>query len=117
MVTVSVTLPREDGSSLGLLVECAVSGRYRPARLAADPDDSYEAECPEVEVVSAQLEDGTDAEGNSYPYDVPTEFNLNQLSDNERRLLDDLVYERAARYDEEPDYEPDPDDYEPFEDY
>lgn len=108
MVTVSVEFSRTDGSRLNLLVECSVSGRYRPAKINADPDDCYEAEYPEVEIESASIEEGFDVNDEPLPEDAPTELDLASLSSDERRILEDLVYRRAvdAASDAAYDYEP-----------
>lgn len=89
----SVTIRRDDDTYLALDVRCNVTGRYRPAFTQGDPDRCHEAESPEIEPLSAVVEDGSD-EGQT--------FDLATLSKHEDRRLLDALYDVAATeaYDE-----------------
>lgn len=81
-------------------IECdySVSGRYRPARLAADPGDSYEAEYPELEVHSVH------AVNVRTQKPMPKEF---RLSTDERERLERDLMAHAERANEPPTPDPD----------
>lgn len=95
-VEVSVTLEKDDGTKLSLLVECSVSGRYRPAVIFADPDNCHEAEAPEVEAVAAKIAATESAEGAEAIHDPALDLDLKTLSAAESSRLNADVYRKAV---------------------
>lgn len=107
---IGANLTLESGGSVTLIVTCAVSGRYRPAVLygeSASPEEH-----PEVELLSAVVEEREDADGNVTSLEKPEPFDLAKLTAKERAALLDQVAPRALEDEQEasePSYDEDRD--------
>ena len=88
---VSTRLALDNGTTVLLAVTVSVSGSYRPAKISGDPDSCYEAEYPDVEILSAKVEDREDIDGNITEVRPPEPFDLSKLTSSESARLDNQV--------------------------